>query len=114
MQSLPSAADAAANGGDLNASRIKKRCWAFHVIPALCQSAALCGGWEAGIQSRINRFKSILQTYHRILSPFWNTLCLGFNLKGEPIVETPEQVFKDFIDTKLASLYIESYVISKK
>jgi carbamoyltransferase len=38
----------------------------------------------------------------------------SFNLKGEPIVETPQQAIEDYLKTKMDYLVIENFLISKK
>jgi len=57
--------------------------------------------------------------YFELISNFYKqsgTPCVlntSFNLKGEPIVETPEQAIKDFINTKMDILFIGSFIVSK-
>ncbi len=58
--------------------------------------------------------------YYRLLKKF-NTLsgipCVldtSFNLKGEPIVESPEQAIEDFKKTQIDMLFIETLMICKK
>jgi len=56
-------------------------------------------------------FKLIFEFYK--LSKIPCVLDTSFNLKGEPIVENPEQAVQDFIKTKLDFLYIENFCINK-
>lgn len=57
--------------------------------------------------------------YHKLIKRFYaltGTPCVlntSFNLKGEPIVETPEQAIDDFVKTPLSVLYIGQYQVSK-
>lgn len=58
--------------------------------------------------------------YFDLISEFYKLtgipciLDTSFNLKGEPIVESPEQAVIDFINTKMDILYIGSYIVSKE
>ena len=38
----------------------------------------------------------------------------SFNLKGEPIVETPEQAVQDFLKTKIDLLFIGNFIVHKE
>ncbi len=55
--------------------------------------------------------------YYKLIHKFYSltgTPCVlntSFNLKGEPIVESPEQSIQDFVKTKLDLLYVESYIL---
>lgn len=57
--------------------------------------------------------------YYKLISNFYKisgipcVLDTSFNLKGEPIVENPEQAVQDYIKTKLDILYIGSFCINK-
>jgi len=57
--------------------------------------------------------------YYKLIKRFFaltGTPCVlntSFNLKGEPIVESPEQAIENFIKTKLYLLYIGSYVLHR-
>lgn len=58
--------------------------------------------------------------YFKLLTEFYRVsgipcvLDTSFNLKGEPIVESPEQAVDDFLKTKMDELYIGSYKVTKK
>lgn len=58
--------------------------------------------------------------YFKLLTEFYRVsgipcvLDTSFNLKGEPIVESPEQAIIDFMKTKMDELYIGSYKVTKK
>ncbi len=57
--------------------------------------------------------------YYKLISKFYKlsgipcVLDTSFNLKGEPIVENPDQAIRDYVKTKLDILYIGSFSISK-
>ncbi|MCB9899586.1 MAG: hypothetical protein H6825_16385 [Planctomycetes bacterium] len=57
--------------------------------------------------------------YHRMISTFEKktgipvVLNTSFNLKGEPIVETPAQAFNTFSRSEMDVLYLGNYVITK-
>ncbi len=58
--------------------------------------------------------------YYRLISEFYRisripcVLNTSFNLKGEPIVESPEQAISDFLKTKMDILCIGPFVVSKR
>lgn len=58
--------------------------------------------------------------YFKLLNEFYRVTGLpcvldtSFNLKGEPIVESPQQALDDFMKTKMDELYIGSYKVTKK
>ena len=57
--------------------------------------------------------------YYKLISEFYNLsripciLDTSFNLKGEPIVENPQQAIDDFMKAKMDVLYIGLYVLSR-
>ena len=57
--------------------------------------------------------------YYKLIKKFYKitgTPCIlntSFNLKGEPIVESPEQAIEDFLNTKMDYLIIEDFLVSK-
>ncbi len=57
--------------------------------------------------------------YYRLIEEFYKqtgiacVLNTSFNLRGEPIVESPEQAIKDFIKTKMDYLVLNNYLIEK-
>ncbi len=57
--------------------------------------------------------------YYELISNFYKisgipcVLDTSFNLKGEPIVENPDQAIRDFLKTKMGLLYISSFVVFK-
>lgn len=57
--------------------------------------------------------------YHKLIKRFYaltGTPCVlntSFNLKGEPIVETPEQAIEDFIKTKMSYLFMNRILIAR-
>lgn len=57
--------------------------------------------------------------YYRLISEFFKitkipcVLNTSFNLKGEPIVENPQQAIEDFLKTKMDYLVIGDYIVSK-
>lgn len=58
--------------------------------------------------------------YYKLIKEFYRItdipvlLNTSFNLKGEPIVETPQQAIDDFLKTSMDYLVIGSFIISKK
>lgn len=58
--------------------------------------------------------------YYQLIVAFYKIsgipciLNTSFNLKGEPIVENPEQAVMDFIKTKLDVLYLENFQVIKQ
>ncbi len=58
--------------------------------------------------------------YYNLIKKFYEVTSIpcilntSFNLKGEPIVETPEQAIKDFLKTKMDYLVIGDYFIGKE
>lgn len=69
---------------------------------------------------RIQTVSKINGMYFKLLTEFYRVsgvpcvLDTSFNLKGEPIVESPEQAIDDFMKTKMDELYIGSYKVTKK
>jgi len=57
--------------------------------------------------------------YYKLIKEFYTItripciLNTSFNLKGEPIVESPQQALKDFLKTKIDYLVIEDFLIDK-
>ncbi len=57
--------------------------------------------------------------YFKLISEFYKlsgTPCVlntSYNLKGEPIVENPEQAIRDFTRTKMDQLFIGSFMVNK-
>jgi carbamoyltransferase len=57
--------------------------------------------------------------YYKLIKEFFRitaTPCIlntSFNVKGEPIVESPSQAIEDFLKTKMDYLLMEDYLISK-
>ena len=57
--------------------------------------------------------------YHKLIQEFNNLTAIpillntSFNLKGEPIVETPEQAIADFLKTTMDYLVIGNFIVSK-
>ncbi|OGK41132.1 hypothetical protein A3A74_02200 [Candidatus Roizmanbacteria bacterium RIFCSPLOWO2_01_FULL_35_13] len=58
------------------------------------------------------RYYKLIKKFHD-LSGIPCVLNTSFNLKGEPIVENPDQAIKDFLKTELDYLVIESFLIYK-
>jgi len=58
------------------------------------------------------RYYQLIKEFYRLtgIACILNT---SFNLKGEPIVETPQQAIEDFLKTKMDYLVIENFFISK-
>lgn len=58
--------------------------------------------------------------YYKLIKKFYDltgipcVLNTSFNLKGEPIVDTPKQAIEDFLKTKMDYLVIGDYIIFKK
>jgi carbamoyltransferase len=58
--------------------------------------------------------------YYQLINEFYKlshipcVLDTSFNLKGEPIVESPEQAVSDFIKTEIDTLFIGSFMVSKE
>lgn len=69
---------------------------------------------------RIQTVSKINGMYFKLLTEFYRVsgvpcvLDTSFNLKGEPIVESPEQAIDDFMKTNMDELYIGSYKVTKK
>ncbi len=69
--------------------------------------------------SRIQTINDQNGIYHKLIKSFYETTgipCLlntSFNLKGEPIVENPQQAVEDFLKTEMDYLVIESFIVSK-
>jgi carbamoyltransferase len=57
--------------------------------------------------------------YYQLIKEFFRlsgipcVLNTSFNLKGEPIVETPEQAISDFLNTKMDYLFIGSFLVKR-
>jgi len=64
--------------------------------------------------------KELNPQYHKLISAFYTitgvpvVLNTSFNVKGEPIVETPEDAIKCFIGTNFDELYLGDMLILKK
>ncbi len=58
--------------------------------------------------------------YYKLIKRFYQLTGVGcilntsFNLKGEPIVENPQQAIEDFLKTKMDYLVIEDFIVYKK
>jgi len=60
-----------------------------------------------------NLYFSLISEFYR-LSGVPCILNTSFNLKGEPIAESPEQAVNDFMKTKMDVLYIGSFEVKKQ
>lgn len=69
---------------------------------------------------RIQTVSNIDGIYYDLMKEFYKIskipciLNTSFNLKGEPIVESPEQAMEDFIKTKMNKLFIGSFIVHKE
>lgn len=64
------------------------------------------------VQKKSSRYANLLEHFFELTgSPC--LLNTSFNVKGEPIVETPEQAIEDFLTTKMDYLVLENFIISK-
>ena len=63
--------------------------------------------------------KDLAPQYYRLIEEFYKitsvpiVLNTSFNVKGEPIVETPEDAIRCFLGTNFDELYIHNFVINK-
>jgi carbamoyltransferase len=63
--------------------------------------------------------KEFNPAYHRMIEIFGEKtgvpviLNTSFNLKGEPIVETPAQAFNTFSRSEMDVLYLRNYIVEK-
>lgn len=70
--------------------------------------------------SRIQSVNASVGEYYNLIKEFFTlsgvpvVMNTSFNGPGEPIVETPEQAILFLINTKLDSLYLEGYRVTKK
>ncbi len=64
--------------------------------------------------------KEMNPVYYKLIESFHHitgipvVLDTSFNIKGEPIVETPEDAIKCFIGTGIDELYLDNFFITKK
>ena len=64
-------------------------------------------------------YKETNPAYHRLIERFGEKtgvpviMNTSFNLKGEPIVETPAQAFNTFSRSEMDVLYLNNYVVEK-
>ncbi|MCL2253055.1 MAG: hypothetical protein FWC09_01300 [Lachnospiraceae bacterium] len=64
--------------------------------------------------------KELAPRYYQLIESFYDitgipiVLNTSFNVKGEPIVETPADAIRCFLGTNFDELYIHNYVIHKK
>ena len=63
--------------------------------------------------------KKINNNFYLIIKSFYDLtgvpviMNTSFNVKGQPIVETPEEAVKTFLSTKIDALLLEEYLIMK-
>lgn len=68
---------------------------------------------------RIQTVSSANDRYYRLIKAYYKKTGIGcilntsFNLKGEPIVETPRQAIEDFLKTPMDCLILNNYLITK-
>lgn len=64
------------------------------------------------VTKKDGRYYDLLQEFYKLTG---NAIILNtsFNLKGEPIVESPQQAVDDFLKTSLDCLIIENYLVTK-
>jgi carbamoyltransferase len=68
---------------------------------------------------RVQTVSAINGRYYRLIKAYYSKTGIGcilntsFNLKGEPIVETPRQAIEDFLKTPMDCLIINNYLITK-
>lgn len=64
--------------------------------------------------------KEMNPVYYKLIENFYHItgipviLDTSFNIKGEPIVETPEDAIKCFLGTGIDELYLDNFLITKK
>lgn len=63
--------------------------------------------------------ESLTPEFHKLITTFYNMskipmiLNTSFNVQGEPIVETPEDALRCFVNTSLDEVYLHNYCIQK-
>jgi carbamoyltransferase len=68
---------------------------------------------------RIQTVSAINGRYYRLIKTYYKKSGIGcilntsFNLKGEPIVETPRQAIEDFLKTPMDALFLNDFIIKK-
>lgn len=74
---------------------------------------------HADTTCRIQTVSESNSLYYKLIEEFYKlsgipcVLNTSFNLKGEPIVESPEQAINDFMRTKMHMLFIGSFVVRR-
>lgn len=82
-----------------------------HLIPAVTHIDGT-GRLQTVINELNPRFYKLILEFKKITGiPI--VLNTSFNIKGEPIVETPKDAIKCFINTDIDELFIENYYIRK-
>ena len=89
-------------------------------LAAIVHADGTCRIQTVSFQSPVSNLQSQNNLYYKLITEFYRlsgipcVLNTSFNLKGEPIVESPEQAIQDFMKTKLQALYIGSFIVYKK
>ena len=82
------------------------------LIPAVTHIDGSARLQTIGEENNVKMF-NLMQAYER-KSGVPVLLNTSFNTKGEPIVETPEDAIKTFLNCEIDVLIIQNYYISKK
>jgi carbamoyltransferase len=90
-----------------NVKKIKKE-----IIPAVVHIDDTCR--VQTVNKKFNKkFNNLLEAYYK-LTKIPVLLNTSFNIKGQPIVNTPQQAIDTFKDTNIDVLVIEDYILEKK
>ena len=63
--------------------------------------------------------RELMPKFHKLITEFYNitgipmVINTSFNIKGEAIVETPEQAINCFLQTQIDELFIDDFIIRK-
>ena len=63
--------------------------------------------------------RELMPKFHKLITKFYNitgipmVINTSFNIKGEAIVETPEQAINCFLQTQIDELFIDDFIIRK-
>ena len=76
--------------------------------------------WITHAVCKLSKKKKINKKFYKLIEEFYNItnipvlLNTSFNIKGQPIVNSPDDAIKTFLNTNIDTLAIGDYIMQKR